>query len=419
MKLVRVLPLAVSTLLLVACGSEAQPAPSQAQSPAPSQAQPAAQSAAAQSKPAAAQSAAAQSKPAAAASTSAAAAASGKPQANANWDAVVAAANKEGSVSVISVGAEAIRNELTDGFKKRYPQINVDFALMPPSGPTPKLMTEFSANKVTTDVTLVGVNGNLPLMDAGAFEDIRPFLAGPDTDESKQLNGKWHYADKNSQYMIVFSAYVKLAWAYPTSVDGSQFKSWRDMLDPKWKGKIIMGDVTTPGAGSAMAAYWYLSPELGKPFVDPFFKQQDVKFSRDDTQMVNSVGHGESLIGIGISDTILANDLAKGLPIKVQPAANLTEKPYVTAGTGVLAIPKNLPHPNAAKVYVNWLLSAEGQSLWSKSTGVPSFRQDASREGVLESMVPKPGKDYFDTYTEDFARKQNEAGQYVKTLVNL
>jgi hypothetical protein len=70
-------------------------------------------------------------------------------------------------------------------------------------------------------------------------------------------------------------------------------------------------------------------------------------------------------------------------------------------------------------VYINWLLSAEGQGLWSKSTGVPSFRQDGPHEGVLDVMVPKPGREYFDTYTEDFGRKQNEAGQYVKTLVNL
>ncbi|HEX6513887.1 MAG TPA: extracellular solute-binding protein [Chloroflexota bacterium] len=380
MKVLRMFPMAMTALLLAACGSQAQPAgPSRAPASAPASA-----------------------------------------QSKSSWDEVLAAANKEGSVAVISVGAEAIRTSLTEGFKKRYPQINVDFALMPPSEPTPKLMTEFSANKMSTDVTLVGVNGYLPLMDAGALVDLHPYLTGPDTDESKQLNGKWHFADKASQYMLVFSAYVKLAWAYTADkVDGSQFKGWKDMLDPKWKGKIIMGDVTTPGAGSAMAAYWYQSPELGKPFVDQFFKQQEVKFSRDDTQMVNAVGHGESLIGIGISDTILANDLAKGLPIKVQPAANLTEKPYVTAGTGVLAVPKGAPHPNAAKVYINWLLSPEGQGLWSQSTGVPSFRQDAPHEGVLDAMVPKPGRDYFDTYSEDFARKQNEAGQYVKSLLNL
>jgi iron(III) transport system substrate-binding protein len=372
MKALRLFPLVIAASTFAACGAQAQPA---ASSPAASKS---------------------------------------------SWNDVVAAANKEGSVVVISVGAESIRTDLTEGFKKRYPQINVDFALMPPSGPTPKLMTEFSAKKVTTDVTMIGVNGYLSLMDAGALDEVRPYLAGPDMDESKQLNGKWHFADKTGKYMLVFSAYVKLAWAYTANtVDGSQFKSWKDMLDPKWKSKIIMGDVTTPGAGSAMAAYWYLSPELGKPFVDQFFKQQDVKFSRDDTQMVNAVGHGESLIGIGISDTILVNDLARGLPIKVQPAATLTEKPYVTAGTGVLAVPQGAPHPNAAKVYINWLLSAEGQGLWAKSTGVPSFRQDAPREGVLDVMVPKPGKEYFDTYTEDFARKQSEAGQYIKTLLSL
>jgi iron(III) transport system substrate-binding protein len=394
-KACRLLPFAMAALLLAACGSHPQTAGPSSPRPASSQPKPAA-------------------------SGQAQASASGSEQAKPSWDDIVAGAGKEGSVTVISVGAESIRTDLTEGFKKRYPQINVDFALMPPSEPTPKLMTEFSAKKVSTDVTLVGVNGYLPLMDAGALDDVHSYLVGPDLDESKELNGKWHFADNAGQYMLVFSAYVKLAWAYTADkVDGSQFKTWKDMVDPKWKGKIVMGDVTTPGAGSAMAAYWYLSPELGKPFVDQFFKSQDVKFSRDDTQMVNAVGHGESLIGIGISDTILANDLAKGLPIKVQPAATLLEKPYVTAGTGVLAVPKGAPHPNAAKVYIDWLLSAEGQGLWSKSTGVPSFRQDAPHEGVLDVMVPKPGKEYFDTYTEDFARKQNQAGQYVKTLLNL
>src|SRR5712692_3655183 len=232
MNALKCFPVAIATVLLMAaCGSQAQPAaPSTPAAPAAS---------------APAQSAPAQAKPAASGVTQPAA--SSPAQSKSSWDDTVAAANKEGSVVVITVGAEAIRTDLTEGFKKRYPQINVDFSLMPPSGPTPKLMTEFSAKKVTTDVTMVGVNGYLSLMDAGALADVHPYLAGPDTGESKQLNGKWHFADKASQYMLVFSAYVKLAWAYTANtVDGSQFKGWKDMLDPKWKGKIIMGDPTTP-----------------------------------------------------------------------------------------------------------------------------------------------------------------------------
>ena len=374
MKLVRVIPALSAALLLAACGSTAP--------------------------------------------AGAPASGSGQAQAKSSWNDVVAAANMEGSVTVISVGPEDERVDITEAFKKRFPNINIEMTMMPPSGPTPKLMTEFQVKKVSTDIEIVGVNGNLPLMDAGALDDLHPYLAGPDTDESKQLNGKWHFADNAQKYLLVFSAYVKLAWAYPSTLDGSQFKSWKDVLDPKWKGKIIMGDPTTPGAGSAMAAYWYLSPELGKSFVDQFFKNQDVKFSRDDNQMINSVGHGESQIGIGISDGIMADDIAKGLPIKAQAAANLSEKPYVTAGTGVLAVPKGAPHPNAAKVFTNWFLSPEGQTVWEKR-GTPSYRQDIPHTGVLDVMVPKPGKDYYETQAEDFARKQNEAGQYVKTLVGL
>jgi ABC-type Fe3+ transport system substrate-binding protein len=178
-----------------------------------------------------------------------------------------------------------------------------------------------------------------------------------------------------------------------------------------------MGDPTSPGAGGAMAAYWYFSPELGKSYVDQFFKQQDATFSRDDSQMINAVAHASSLIGIGIGDANLAAAINKGLPIKAEPAASLSEKPYTTAGNGAIAIMKAAPHPNATKVYVNWLLSAEGQGLWAKSTSRPGYRQDASREGVFEVMIPQPGREYFETDKEDFARRQSEAARYVKAIL--
>jgi iron(III) transport system substrate-binding protein len=343
---------------------------------------------------------------------------SAQAQQKGNWNDVVAQANKEGNVVVIGSGSDVQRTALTETFMKRYPQIKVDYTLMASSAPTPKLLAEHSANKVETDVVIIGVAGNLPLMDAQALAEIRPLLVGPDIDESKQLNGKWHIADNAGKYILIFSAYVKLAWAYPPDkVDASQFTNWKDMLDPKWKGKIIMGDPTSPGAGGAMAAYWYQSPELGKSFVDQFFKQQDATFSRDDNQMINSVARGQHLIGIGIADSILVASMAKDLPIKAHPAAQLAQKPYVTAGNGGLTVMKSAPHPNATKVYLNWLLSAEGQGQWEKSNGVPSLRQDAPHEGLLDVMVPKPGREYYETQREDFARHQAEAGQYVKTLV--
>jgi iron(III) transport system substrate-binding protein len=337
---------------------------------------------------------------------------------NTGWNDVVAQANKEGKVVIVGSGPDEQRIALIETFQRRYPQIEVDYTLMPGSAPVPKLLAEQAAKKVETDIVIIGVAGNLPLLDAGALADVHPFLLGPDLDESKQLNGKWQFADNAGKYVLVFSAYVKLAWAYaPGQVDPSQFKSWKDMLDPRWKGKIIMGDPTSPGAGAGTTSYWYASPELGKPFVDQFFKQQDLTLSRDDNQMINAVAQGTHLIGIGIGDGALAAAISKGLPIKAVAAAQLQEKPYETAGNGGLTLIKDGPHPNATRVYVDWLLSAEGQGLWAKSTGTPSYRQDASREGVFDVMVPQPGREYFETQKEDFARHQSEASQYVKTLL--
>src|SRR5579862_9986091 len=159
----------------------------------------------------------------AACGSQASSAASPKASGNAAWNDIVSKANKEGTVVVVGSGSEEQKTAMTEPFRKHYPQINVDYTLLASGAMTPKLMAEHSVGKVQTDILISGVNGDLPLMDAGALADLQPYLMGPQLDESKQLGGKWHFADNAAQHILVFTAYVKLAWAYPASgVDGSQ-----------------------------------------------------------------------------------------------------------------------------------------------------------------------------------------------------
>ena len=104
------------------------------------------------------------------------------------------------SMDFSTMSLDEQRAAMTDGFQKRYPNIKVDYSLMASGAHTPKLLAEHSANKVQTDMLVSGVAGSLPLIEAGALADLHPYLLGPDLDESKQLGGKWHFADNAGQY---------------------------------------------------------------------------------------------------------------------------------------------------------------------------------------------------------------------------
>jgi ABC-type Fe3+ transport system substrate-binding protein len=75
----------------------------------------------------------------------------------------------------------------------------------------------------------------------------------------------------------------------------------------------------------------------------------------------------------------------------------------MTAGWGTVVVLNRAPHPNAAKVYLNWLLSRKGQMAWQKFAGAASLRTDISREGVRSWNLPIEGKDYFFVSLEKYA----------------
>src|SRR5205823_10163383 len=101
------------------------------------------------------------------------------------------------------------------------------------------------------------------------------------------------FVDNDGKSVLVYSAYVKLGPAINAKqVDVKQITGWNDVLDPKWKGKMIVGDPNGGGAAFGMAWYWYVTPGYGKPFLEQLFRQQDVTLSRNNQQAVNFVAHG-------------------------------------------------------------------------------------------------------------------------------
>jgi ABC-type Fe3+ transport system substrate-binding protein len=343
----------------------------------------------------------------------------GHAQAGPDWEQIVAAGKREGKVVIKGPPATETTDALTVGFQKRYPQIQAEVSAMTGNQMATKLITELNAGMYLADLIITGTTTALEvLLPANAVVPASPFLAGPNArDASGWRRGKFSFGDDAGRYNLVFSVYVKAPFIYnPNLVSAQDFKSWKDLLGPKWKGKMVMRDPTGAGGGLGVATFWYTHEALGKEYIRQFFTQ-DVAIARDDRQILDFAAKGKYPIAIGPSDTLTNEFVGKGLPLKHMNPENLREGTYITAGNGSFVIVRNAPHPNALKVYLDYLLSKDGQLEWSKVAGFASLRGDVPRDHVPDILVPKEGMDYPELHKERYLKLRGEIVSFVKTVM--
>jgi iron(III) transport system substrate-binding protein len=342
-------------------------------------------------------------------------------QAPQSWEQVVAAAKKEGAVAVIGPQGSETRDALTRGFQKKYPDIRVELVSMGGSQIGPKLLNELAASRLTTDVVITGSTTALETLVPGkAAAPIKTALGGPNTrDVSKWRGGKLMFSDEAQTYNLIFSSYVKAPFIYNSNLaSAGDFKSWKDLLEPKWHGKIALKDPLSAGGGLGNSTLWYSHENLGKDFIRRLLTQKDIVMPRDDRQMLDFAARGKYPIAIGPSDVLTNEFIGRGLPLKHLHPETLKEGTYITAGNGTLVIVRNAPHPNALRVYVDYLLSPEGQLEWSKAAGFASLRRDVPKDHVQDILVPKEDMSYPLISTEKYVRLRDEVVDFIKTVVS-
>ncbi len=125
---------------------------------------------------------------------------------------------------------------------------------------------------------------------------------------------------------------------------------------------------------------------------------------RDNRLMVEWVARGKYPLNIGARDEEVREFSSSGAPIS---QAIRSEGTYLTGGNGFVSLAKGAPHPNAAKIFINFLLSKEGQAISSKATGSQSARIDVPTDYLDPTAQRQRGVKYFDALGEEFARKKN------------
>jgi iron(III) transport system substrate-binding protein len=197
------------------------------------------------------------------------------------------------------------------------------------------------------------------------------------------------------------------------AVNPASIRSWTDLLKPEWKGKIASHDPRGAGAGQEVASY--LVEKLGAKFIVDLYKGQEVALTRSYSQVADWVAQGKYQIGIAqVPDRIEALK-KEGMPLR---AYSLQDAPgTLSGGFSVVSVFKSAPHANAASVFINWVLSRQGQEALHRPQLYPSLRVDVPRDYVPDYTLPVAGLNYLDTYTEEFQVTRVKLGKQVEELI--
>jgi iron(III) transport system substrate-binding protein len=331
----------------------------------------------------------------------------------AGWDSLVEAAKKEGTVVIYAQPGTTYRNVIVAAFEKSYPSIKVDSVFVLPAERVSRLSLERQAGRYLADLWIGGTTDAVTTLKEGRMNvPLRPQLALPEVlDESAWFEHKLWWADSAEPYTtLMFVGGVQgVVFVNTKMVDPGAFKSYWDVLDPKWKGKIASTDVRNTGTGAAPARFVYKQPDLGPTWFRRVFAEMDVQLSNEQRQLVDWVSQGTYPIGLFLSANEVALAAKQGLPIAMVPSEQFKEGASIGPSNGAITMIERAPHPNAAKLYANWLLSREGQLAWQREIGDNSLRVDIPKDMVSPVSVPKQGVSYVNSGTEEFSRAFNPA----------
>lgn len=317
------------------------------------------------------------------------------------WGKTLRAAETEAQLTLYGCCYEYDR--ILEGFKKKYPKIKVATVLGSGNQLAIRILAERRGDKFIPDVVSAGANTiHDALYKAHILEPIKPALLLPEVlDQSKWYEGEHRYIDPEKRYIFAFVANSQSGQVIYNFklVNPAEFKSYWDLVNPKWKGKMASLDPTSFGMGATLQ-FFYFNPELGALFLKKLYGEMQVAISRDARQMTDWVAAGKFSLCIRCNaGSEVGKAVQQKLPIGYLDTEDWQEGGSSSAAGGTLGIPTRAPHPNAAKVFINWFLSREGQIALQKF-GRPdahnSRRIDIAKDDVDAFNRLDEKKKYFD-----------------------
>jgi iron(III) transport system substrate-binding protein len=318
------------------------------------------------------------------------------------WSDLITKAKKEGKLTMAGPPNPTVNKKVPAAFKSQF-GISITY-LAGASGETAqKIQSERSAGIYTLDAFLAGGNTmSTVIYKSGWLDDMKAALLSPKLTEP----ATWQGGAKGAPFVDEpnFNRVAKLSiqgqeqfMVNTDLVKKDQITGWKDLLDPKWKGKIVAMDPTT-GSGLGFNVAVMLSNKLGPDFVKKLYAGQKVVLQTDDRQAADSVAKGQYAVAIGVSEANGQLDqlIADGLPVRV--VARPSDAPQmVSAGYGEIGMMNKAPHPAAAKLFANWLLCPDGNRAWNDANRYQSARTDVNIS-VPDFIKADLKSQFWDTY---------------------
>ena len=307
----------------------------------------------------------------------------------AEWEKTIEAAKKEGKlVAAIPASAE-LRKAIGEIFPKRFPGIELELTNARGPSNASKIAAEHAAGVRYFDLLISGTATPFNLLYADILDPVEPLLILPEVKDPQRWFGGHIWLDNAKRFIYAFQVYQsENIWHNPTLMKVEDVRSYDDLLNPKWKGKIGILDPRSPGAGTATWAFFLKIK--GEEYLKKL-AAQEMFLSRDQRQLADSLAKGKIALTIGLTYYTFLPFIKAGLPIK--PLPDMKEGTYTSCGSSALSVGKGSPHPNATKVFINWLLGKEGQEIYGKAMGQATRRFDVDTKWMAEHGV-RASKDF-------------------------
>ena len=307
--------------------------------------------------------------------------------ASGEWEKTVKAAEEEGAVTIYMT--QAFESVFREGFQKRFAKIKVNIVTGRGFQLAQRIMNERRGEKYLPDLYIGGNVSPLTVFHkAKILEPIQPLLLLPEVvDPAIWFEGKHHYNDPEGRYIFIFEGTPRSGEiTYNTKlVIPAAFRSYWNLLDQKWKGKIVTVDPLVAGPINSAQIFFYKHPELGPEFLRRLYTETNMTIVRANEQLMDWLSTGKYALGFGARD--VDNAIAQGLPLNQFSPGHMKEGASLAAYNGTLSFFNRAPHPNAAKVATNWLLSRDGQSTWLDHNARTVGQYDSLREDIPKDKV--------------------------------
>lgn len=330
-----------------------------------------------------------------------------KPAWQVRWEATIAAAEEEGSVVVSSCGGEARRRAMTEGFAEAFPNITLEHGPQNSRDLWPLVVREAGLGQFNFDVRIGGADTTTySAMNTNATHaviDFDEWFILPEVRDPNVwlggIDGVWLDAGKQYAWpIIVTSSAGEGFWVNRNLISKEELSSVKQLSDPKWKGMIV--SLSSEG-GSAQNTMMMQLLANGEEWLQGLLDNEPILL-RDHRQQIEGLVRGQYAIATTLDTTELRDFRETG--VDLSHIENLEEEaPSLSNACESLQLHNNMPHPNAAKVYVNWLLSKAQQEVWAEAIPTNPRRKDVAPGRPELAVTEQDLLDFRFSQSEDLA----------------